>query len=90
MSLYKHVRDDVEKLSYIERTEFKNAKFYMYYESDGKIKVKTLPYRASKVQLLSALEFIKNDSDYFIKEAEKYARGDYNIKNKKMVVDSSD
>ena len=90
MPLYKHVREDVEKLTFIKRTEFKNGKYYMFYDSDGKIKSKSLPFRASQSQLLAALEFIKNDSDYFLIEAEKYARGDYNIKPKDMVVETGD
>jgi len=90
MPLYKHIREDVDKLSFIEKTEFKNAKFYMYYKSDGKIKVKSLPFRASQNQLLLTLDFIKNDSDYFIEEAERYAKGYYDIKPKTMVVNSSD
>lgn len=89
MALYKHVRDDVSKLTYIDRTEFTRAIFKMFYTSDGVVKVKTLPYRATKNQLLAALEFIRNDSDYYIIEAEKYARGDYDVANKKMVVASS-
>lgn len=90
MPLYKHIREDVEKLSYIDKTEFKNAKFYMHYSDGDNKKVKVLPFRASKDQLLRALEFIRQDSDYLIKEAERYASGQYNIKNKDVVVTSSD
>ena len=89
MPLYKHVREDVEKLTYITRTEFKNARFTMFYNSDGKIKSKSLPFRASKEQLLRALEFIREDSDYYIEEAQKYASGQYNVKNKEAVITSS-
>jgi len=90
MTLYKHILDDIRKLSYIERVEFKYGKVYMFYESDGKTKYKTLPYRANQPQLIASLKFIREDSDYFIKEAEKHVRGDYNIKTKNMVVSSSE
>ena len=77
-------------MSYILKTEFKNGVFFMYYESDGNIKVKRLPFRANQQQLIDCLDSIKKDSDYYIKEAEKYVRGDYNISPKKMVVDVND
>ena len=89
MPLYKHIRDDIEKLSYIEKVEFKNARLYMYYTSDDKMKVKMLPFRSSKDQLLKALEFIRKDGDYYIREAERLARGEYNVKPKNMVAVSS-
>lgn len=89
MPLYKHIREDVEKLSYIDKTEFKHAMFYMYYTSDDKQKFKRIPFRASKEQLLDALDFIRRDSDYYIREAEKLARGGYNVKPKNMVAVSS-
>lgn len=89
MPLYKHIRDDVNKLTYIERTDFSKAKFTMFYKSNGVLKRKTLPYRASKEQLLSALKYIREDSDYYIEEAKKYASGQYDIKNKNLVIASS-
>lgn len=90
MPLYKHVREDLEKLTYIDEVVFKNARLYLHYTSDGKKKVKQIPYRIDKNQLLKVLEFIREDSDYYLIEAEKHARGDYNIKPKTMVVNSSD
>ena len=67
MPLYKHVRDDVNKFSFVEKTEFKGAKLYIYYKKDGKLKYKSLPYRANKNQLLDCLEDIKKEIKYYEK-----------------------
>ena len=62
--LYKWVRDEVEKLSYIERTEFKGTTFTIHYLKLGQPKKKKLPYRANKDTLLKTLNSIKKDIDY--------------------------
>ena len=62
--LYKWIRDHVGKFSFIVKTEFKNATFYMWYEKDGKLKAKHLPYRANKDMLLYTIGEIKKDINY--------------------------
>ena len=67
MPLYKHVRDDVSKFSFVDKTEFKGARFYIYYKDEKKLKYKVLPYRANKNQLLDCLEDIKKEINYYEK-----------------------
>ena len=67
MPLYKHVRDDEAKFSFVEKTEFKGARFYIYYKDEEKLKYKVLPYRANKTQLLDCLEGIKKEINYYEK-----------------------
>jgi len=62
--LYKWIRDHIKKFSFVVKTEFKNAIFYIWYEKDGKLKAKHLPYRANKNMLLYTIEEIKKDINY--------------------------
>jgi len=64
MTLYKWVRDEVGKLSYVERTEFKGTTFTIHYLKQGQPKKKKLPYRTTKDILLKTLNSIKKDIDY--------------------------
>jgi hypothetical protein len=66
MTLYKFVRDDVTKYSFVTRTKFEKAIFTIYYTNkEGIEKFKNLPYRTTRDQLITALETIKKDSDYY-------------------------
>jgi len=62
--LYKWIRDDVAKLSYVDRVEFKGSTFYIHYLKNGWQKCKKLPYRADKNKLIDTLNAIKKDIDY--------------------------
>jgi len=68
MPLYKHIRDDVDKFTFVEKTEFKGARFFIYYKNNGKLKHKILPYRANREQLLDCLESIKKEIGYYEKK----------------------
>ena len=79
MTLYLWIREYIKKYSFITKTEFKNATLRIYYEKDGKLKNKHLPYRASRDQLISCIESIKNDINYYaIKEA-RIKAGQYKV-----------
>ena len=71
MPLYKHIRDDVSKFSFVEKTEFKGAKFFIYYKNNKKLCYKSLPYRANKKQLLDCLESIKKEINYYEKKKKR-------------------
>jgi len=64
MTLYKWVRDDIEKYSFITRTEFKKAIFYIYYEHKGKENVKKLPFRVTPRQVQKTIDKIKKEIGY--------------------------
>jgi len=64
MPLYKWIRDEVEKLSYVDKTEFKGTTFTIYYLKLGQQKKKKLPYRTNKGILLKTLNSIKKDIGY--------------------------
>ena len=63
--LYKWIRDYIAKYSFIKFTKFTNATLYVYYEHDGKIKAKHLPFRATKNQLIRTIENIKKEIGYY-------------------------
>lgn len=64
MPIYKWVREEVEKYSYITDSEMKNGVVYFYYLKNGKRKHKRLPFRANKKQLMALLDRIKKDIKY--------------------------
>lgn len=59
--LYSWVQEQIATYSFIEKVEFKNAIFHMYYKRDGTQKCKRIPYRATKEQLVRALDSIKKE-----------------------------
>jgi hypothetical protein len=73
MTLFKFVRDDVTKFSFVTRTTFKNGIFYIYYlDKNEEERYKALPYRATRDQLITALESIKQESDYFERKKKEH------------------
>ena len=63
--LFENIRELVSKYSFIKKTEFRNAIFYIYYEKEGKLKYKHLPYRTTEKQLFNCIERIKEDINYY-------------------------
>jgi len=82
MPLHKHIRDDVGKYEDVIRTEFKNATFFIYYEVDGEEKFKRLPYRATILQLQTAIESIRKEINYYQRRKEKIESGFYKLKDR--------
>ena len=76
MPLYKWVREEIEKLSFISKTKFTGTYLYLFYDKDGQEKIKRISYRATPPQVLDLIEKIKKDIDY-------YARREVHIKNYK-------
>ncbi|MDX1279517.1 hypothetical protein [Oceanihabitans sediminis] len=67
MTLYKWVREEIEKLSFINKTKFTGMYLYLFYDKDGEEKIKRIPYRAKPKQVLDFIEKIKEDIDYYKK-----------------------
>jgi len=65
MTMFKWIRNYVKQYSFITRTEFKGAIFYIYYNKNNKECVKKLPYRAGKTMLRNRIESIKNEIGYY-------------------------
>ena len=61
MTLFPWIRQELTKLSFVTRVEFKNAKMRVYYIKDDKEKYKTLPYRADKFMVQQMLTSIKDE-----------------------------
>jgi len=65
MPLYKSIREDIERFTFITRTEFKRAVLYIYYKScNGMEKHKSLPYRANRDAVLHVIDTIKKEIHY--------------------------
>ena len=77
--LYAWIREYIEKYSFVKRTKFKDALFYIYYEKNGKDTYKVLPFRANKKQLQTCIESIKKDINYYEKKQERIDAGDYDV-----------
>jgi len=71
MSLYLWLREYCKKYSFIKDVKLKLGVVYFYYEKDGKLKNKHLPYRANRDNLINLIERIKEDINY---EEEKIKR----------------
>ena len=56
--IYKWLREDLAKLSYISKVRFTGSYVYLSYGED---KVKRLSYRANKSMLLNALKSIREE-----------------------------
>lgn len=65
------------------KTEFKNAYFYMYYEMNGKLKYKRLPFRSSKQRLINTIEKIRAEIDYYNIRKKRIEAGFYDIEDHK-------
>lgn len=70
MTLLKWVRDDLKKYSFIKSTNFVKGMYYLYYEVNGKIKFKKIPYRADKRKLINVVEKIREEINYYEKRKE--------------------
>ena len=62
--IYKWVREEIEKYSFITGSELKKGSIYFYYEKDGKKKFKRLPLRSDGNQVIKMVERIKKDIGY--------------------------
>jgi len=71
MTLFKWVRDDIEKISYVKNTRFSCARYYIYYDVDGKEQYKVLPFRADKNTVLKTLRTIEKEIGYDSEERAK-------------------
>jgi len=80
MPLYKRIRDDVSKLSYVTRTRFTRAYLYIYYMKNEKEVYKRLPYRSDKYALIRVLKTVKKNADLKKQEI---------IKRKPLIIGSS-
>ena len=65
MTLYKYVREWVDKYTFVTHIAFEKAVFRIYYEVDGEECFKRLPYRASQKQLQITIEKIKEEVHYY-------------------------
>ena len=63
MPLYTHIRELVDKYTFVKRTEFVKTIFYIYYDVNGRERFKKLPYRTNKDQLVRIIENIKKEID---------------------------
>jgi len=67
MTIYKWLREDIAKLSYINEVKFTGTYVYIHYGED---KFKKLAYRANKSMLLNALSEIREELDLNNKKTE--------------------
>jgi len=79
--LYSWVQEQIATYSFIEKVEFKNAIFHMYYKRDGTQKCKRIPYRATKEQLVRALDSIKKEIGFVEIQRTRYIKNKEKIKN---------
>lgn len=86
MTLYKWVREELKKYSFINHIDLKNGKVYIVYNKNDKQKVKTLPYRATKHQLISKIESIKKDINYVESRKKNIEEGNYRIGEKSKMI----
>lgn len=56
--IYKWLREDLAKLSYISEVKFTGTYVYLHYGED---KVKKLAYRANKIMVLNTLDEIREE-----------------------------
>lgn len=64
MPIYKWVRKDIEKYSFITKTEMKLGIVHVYYEHENIKGKKKIPYRADKNKLIKLIEKIKKEINY--------------------------
>ena len=65
MTLYKWVREYVDRYSFVNRTKFTGAYFYIYYNNlEGKEVFKRIAYRASNKHLDSIILKIRKEINY--------------------------
>ena len=75
MPLYKEVREDIARFTFITRTSFKHSTMHLYYNTaNGMEKHKSLPYRATRDQVLRVIETIKTEINYKEKKAIRDAK----------------
>ena len=75
MTMYKSVRELVEKFSFVKRTEFKNGAVYIFYDNLKNVeRYKRLPYRATKDQLLNTIDAIREEIMYNDKRKSIYEK----------------
>ncbi len=86
MALYKWIRNYIRKYSFILGTEFRNATLFIYYKKDGETKEKHLPYRATKDQLIKAINNIKKEINYHEDRKKRIKEGQYDVKKRGIIV----
>jgi hypothetical protein len=65
MTLRQHVKELVDKFSFVKRTEFKNGCLYIFYDNvKGMERWKRLPLRANKDHLLNVIDSIRTEILY--------------------------
>ena len=79
MALYKWVREYLEKYSFISEVMLMNGIVMLHYKKDGKVKFKRLPFRATKDQLVTCIENIKKDINYYEDKKTRIEEGQYDI-----------
>ena len=86
MTLHSWIREYVKRYSFVIDTEFKNAVLHIFYEVDGNVKQKKLPYRATKEQLVRCIESIKKEIDYYAKKKERDAKVNEAVREKESAI----
>jgi len=79
--LYKWLREYIKKYSFIKDTKFTGATLHIYYDHDGKEKIKRLPYRTTKTQLIRAIDSIKDEIGFEEDKLQRIKSGQYDTKN---------
>ena len=62
--LYKWVREQIAKYSFVEKTVFVSSRFLIFYKKEGVLKHKSLPYRATREQVARCIDSIKKEVGY--------------------------
>ena len=74
MPIYKWVREELEKLSYIDKVEVKKGKVYFYYTFEDAQRYRTLPYRCGRDEVLKILREIRQETGVDFKKMEEYKK----------------
>ena len=74
MPIYKWVREELEKLSYIERITIVKGQVRLYYLVDEKERFKSIPYRSGRDEVLKALKQIREEANVNVKKFEEYKK----------------
>jgi len=61
MVIYKQVRDDLRRYTFVEKVELKNHYVHIYYNCNGELKYKKLAYRADTRHIQKAILAIKKE-----------------------------
>jgi hypothetical protein len=83
--LFKHVQDLISKYSFVKGVELKGARVLVYYEKDGELKHKAIPYRADKNMVIKYIKSIKKDINYEQKKKELKDKVDKDMKKRPWI-----